>query len=90
MEVLPNRDSLSYRNLYNVRDVSTIFRGTLRYPGWSDVFQSLKFLGFLSVEKIENFESKNWVGLTRDQIEKLEIQYRKSLYICVYIYMSCV
>eukprot|EP00596_Hydrurales_sp_CCMP1899_P009803 CAMPEP_0119045584 /NCGR_PEP_ID=MMETSP1177-20130426/41015_1 /TAXON_ID=2985 /ORGANISM="Ochromonas sp, Strain CCMP1899" /LENGTH=1085 /DNA_ID=CAMNT_0007017609 /DNA_START=344 /DNA_END=3601 /DNA_ORIENTATION=+ len=75
MEVLPNRDSLAYRDLYGVRDVRTIFRGTLRYPGWSDVIQSFKFMGLLSAEKIVGEESKNWVGLIEHQIDKLESQY---------------
>jgi hypothetical protein len=32
-------------------------------------------LGLLSAEKIDNEESKNWVGLMIHQINKLEIQY---------------
>jgi alpha-aminoadipic semialdehyde synthase len=45
LEVLPNRDSLLYRNLYDVEDVESIFRGTLRYEGWGDVMSSLKAIG---------------------------------------------
>lgn len=33
LEVLPNRDSLMYREFYGVKDVNTICRGTLRYEG---------------------------------------------------------
>jgi saccharopine dehydrogenase-like NADP-dependent oxidoreductase len=33
LEVLPNRDSLIYRDLYNVPDIHSICRGTLRYEG---------------------------------------------------------
>jgi saccharopine dehydrogenase-like NADP-dependent oxidoreductase len=33
LEVVPNRDSLVYRDFYNVPDVHSICRGTLRYEG---------------------------------------------------------
>lgn len=45
LEVLPNRDSLLYRNLYNVEDIECIFRGTLRYEGWGNIMNSLKAIG---------------------------------------------
>jgi hypothetical protein len=37
LEVLPNRDSLQYRELYGVPHVHSICRGTLRYEGDDDV-----------------------------------------------------
>jgi hypothetical protein len=36
LEVLPNRDSLQYRELYGVPHVHSICRGTLRYEGDDD------------------------------------------------------
>ncbi|MDG1841644.1 MAG: saccharopine dehydrogenase C-terminal domain-containing protein [Crocinitomicaceae bacterium] len=43
-EGYPNRDSLSYRSLYGLDDIATIYRGTLRRPGFCygwDVFVEL-------------------------------------------------
>ncbi|MAO32338.1 MAG: saccharopine dehydrogenase [Crocinitomicaceae bacterium] len=43
-EGYPNRDSLSYRSLYGLDDIDTIYRGTLRRPGFCygwDVFVEL-------------------------------------------------
>jgi len=43
-EGYPNRDSLSYRSLYGLEDIDTIYRGTLRRPGFCfgwDVFVEL-------------------------------------------------
>ena len=37
LEVLPNRDSTIYQRLYGLEGAHTVFRGTLRYEGWSDV-----------------------------------------------------
>lgn len=76
LEMLPNRDSLAYRNLYGVNDVNTIYRGTLRYSGWSDIMQSLKFMGLLRLEKINSQKSNNWYELMKNSIQKLEIEYQ--------------
>ncbi|OAD69755.1 hypothetical protein PHYBLDRAFT_116084 [Phycomyces blakesleeanus NRRL 1555(-)] len=49
-EGLANRDSLSYVDTYGLGDLSdmdTMFRGTLRYQGYSDVLYGFKKLGFL-------------------------------------------
>ena len=77
MEVLPNRDSLMYRELYGVRDVTTICRGTLRYAGWSDVMQSLKILNFLSTKNIDKEKIKNWRELLEEGLKKLETRNEK-------------
>ena len=44
LECLPNRDSLAYEKTYGIEGASTIFRGTLRYRGFSrlmHVFQNM-------------------------------------------------
>ena len=44
LECLPNRDSIAYEKTYGIEDASTIFRGTLRYRGFSrlmHVFQNM-------------------------------------------------
>ena len=44
LECLPNRDSISYGKTYGIENASTIFRGTLRYRGFSrlmHVFQNM-------------------------------------------------
>lgn len=43
-EVYANRDSLKYRELYGIEEIETLFRGTMRRPGYSkawDVFVQL-------------------------------------------------
>lgn len=34
LEAYPNRDSLIYVDLYGLKGIGTMFRGTFRYPGW--------------------------------------------------------
>ncbi|XP_002975543.2 alpha-aminoadipic semialdehyde synthase [Selaginella moellendorffii] len=47
LEVLPNRDSLMYGDLYGItQEAATIFRGTLRYEGFGQIMDTLGKLGY--------------------------------------------
>jgi saccharopine dehydrogenase-like NADP-dependent oxidoreductase len=59
LEVYPNRDSLPYIESYGVPSVKSMFRGTLRYPGWCDTLKAIVDLGIL-----DETERTNLVGLT--------------------------
>jgi saccharopine dehydrogenase (NADP+, L-glutamate forming) len=45
LEAYPNRDSLSYMDSFGLDHVTTMVRGTLRYPGWSETWARLVQLG---------------------------------------------
>jgi len=47
LEVYPNRDSLPYIESYGIPTVTSMFRGTLRYPGWCDTLKAIVDLGIL-------------------------------------------
>jgi saccharopine dehydrogenase-like NADP-dependent oxidoreductase len=47
LESIPNGDSLRYLDEYGLDEVQTIFRGTLRWPGWSRIWSALTRLGYL-------------------------------------------
>lgn len=47
LEGYPNRDSLIYVDLYGLKDMETMFRGTLRYPGWCPCLKKVVDLGLL-------------------------------------------
>ncbi len=56
-EGYPNRDSLKYRTHYGLEDVDTIYRGTLRRPGFCKAWDCLVQLGLTDdSEEIELFE----------------------------------
>lgn len=40
-----NRDSLSYREVYHIEQIPTLFRGTLRRPGFSEAWNTFVRLG---------------------------------------------
>ncbi|KAJ3144448.1 hypothetical protein HDU89_008226 [Geranomyces variabilis] len=51
LEGIPNRDSLKYVDLYNLGDISeltSMFRGTLRYRGYCALMASLRNLGLMN------------------------------------------
>ncbi|KAJ1727351.1 hypothetical protein LPJ61_004617 [Coemansia biformis] len=51
-EGLANRDSLQYASIYglNLDEMDSMFRGTLRYSGYSEILDALLRLGFLSLD----------------------------------------
>ncbi len=44
-EVYANRDSLLYREAYGLRDIRTLFRGTIRHQGFCDAWNALVRIG---------------------------------------------
>lgn len=49
-EAYANRDSLLYRNQYNLNDIPTILRGTLRYPGYAEAWNALVKIGLTNAD----------------------------------------
>lgn len=50
LEGLPNRDSIKYAKEYNIENVETILRGTLRYKGFAEVVKGLLQIGLIDLE----------------------------------------
>jgi len=53
LEVYPNRDSLSYIDIYNIPEVETMYRGTFRYKGWCEAMDVIKKLKLITYDKID-------------------------------------
>ncbi|TAL80294.1 MAG: saccharopine dehydrogenase, partial [Bacteroidetes bacterium] len=45
--VYPNRDSISYIDIYGIPETSTMYRGTFRYKGWCETLDAMKNLNML-------------------------------------------
>ncbi|HDS28933.1 MAG TPA: saccharopine dehydrogenase, partial [Candidatus Acetothermia bacterium] len=63
LEVYPNRDSMPYTKAYGIPEVTSMFRGTLRYPGWCETMKALVDLGWLDETEREEIR-----GLTYRQL----------------------
>jgi saccharopine dehydrogenase-like NADP-dependent oxidoreductase len=53
LDVYPNRDSVSYIDIYGIPEVQTIMRGTFRFPGWCETLDAIKALGIISQDKFD-------------------------------------
>jgi len=52
LEAYPNRDSVIYKDIFGLKNVKTMIRGTLRYPGYSELWSQIVKLG-LPNENVE-------------------------------------
>jgi saccharopine dehydrogenase-like NADP-dependent oxidoreductase len=68
-ENYPNRNSVSYKNIYGLKDATMVYRGTLRMTGWCETLRSTVALGWLSEELPKGFSGKTYGDLTRQLID---------------------
>jgi len=47
LDVYPNRDSISYIDIYGIPETKTMYRGTFRFKGWCETLDVMKSLGML-------------------------------------------
>jgi saccharopine dehydrogenase-like NADP-dependent oxidoreductase len=52
-----NRDSIHYKNLYELHDAETVIRGTIRFEGFCFIFQSFKNLNLFNEDIVSH---KSW------------------------------
>jgi saccharopine dehydrogenase-like NADP-dependent oxidoreductase len=50
-EGYPNRDSMSYIDIYNIQETKTMLRGTFRNIGWCETLDTIADLGLLDIEE---------------------------------------
>jgi saccharopine dehydrogenase-like NADP-dependent oxidoreductase len=56
LEAYTNRDCLGYIDLYGLKNVRTMYRGTLRYPGWCDLWYKVRKLGLMELDEMKGIE----------------------------------
>ena len=84
-EGYPNRDSLKYRHHYGLYDVDTIYRGTLRRPGFCRAWDCLVQLGLTDdgyeIEDLEDMTYRDFVNayLWYDEDMSVELKIRAYL-----------
>ena len=64
LEGYPNRDSMPYTEVYGIDPSDTMFRGTLRFPGWCETMKQVARLGWLRTDGIDGLEGKTYADLT--------------------------
>lgn len=64
LEVYPNRDSIPYIETYDIPTVKSMFRGTLRYPGWCDTLKKIVELGILDETERDDLAGQTFAQWT--------------------------
>lgn len=80
-----NRDSLGYREAYDLADIPTIFRGTLRRPGYCEAWNVFVQLGMTDdtyrVSGLSNMTWRNFINsfLVFDEVKTVEEKLQSNL-----------
>ncbi len=87
-ESYPNRDSLGYMDVYGLKNVKTFYRGTLRYEGFCQAWQTLVSWGYTDDNKHydlqhHTFESfiKLLTGISK--VSELQLQTNKASFLAI-------
>ncbi len=67
-EVYPNRNSLPYKDIYNLKDALTVMRGTYRNLGWCDTLKKMVDLGLINEEKKSSLKGITYRKMIADII----------------------
>jgi saccharopine dehydrogenase-like NADP-dependent oxidoreductase len=67
-ENYPNRNSVPYKDIYGLKDATTVYRGTYRMTGWCETLRSIVALGWLREEPPQGFSGSTYGELTRSLI----------------------
>jgi saccharopine dehydrogenase (NADP+, L-glutamate forming) len=66
LEVYPNRDSISYIDIYGIPETKTIYRGTFRYKGWCESLDAMKSLDMLD-DSVHDYEGMSYAGFLAER-----------------------
>lgn len=62
LEIYPNRDSISYIDIYGIPETETMYRGTFRNKGWCESMDAIKYLKLISNEELD-LEGKTYADM---------------------------
>jgi saccharopine dehydrogenase (NADP+, L-glutamate forming) len=66
LDVYPNRDSISYIDIYGVPEIRTMYRGTFRYKGWCETLDAMKSLNMLD-DTIKDYKGMSYSGFLAER-----------------------
>jgi saccharopine dehydrogenase-like NADP-dependent oxidoreductase len=66
LEVYPNRDSISYTDIYGISETKTMYRGTLRYKGWCETLDVIKSINMLD-DKKEDYKGMSYADFLAER-----------------------
>ncbi|MDX2413638.1 MAG: saccharopine dehydrogenase C-terminal domain-containing protein, partial [Bacteroidales bacterium] len=67
LEVYPNRDSISYIDIYGIPEARTMLRGTFRHKGWCEILDTMRVLRLLR-EETADYKGKSFADFLRGRL----------------------
>ena len=68
LDVYPNRDSVSYVDIYGIPEVKTMYRGTFRYEGWCETLDMMKGLRMLD-DDVRDYRGNTFADFVAERAE---------------------
>jgi saccharopine dehydrogenase-like NADP-dependent oxidoreductase len=59
LDVYPNRDSISYSDIYGIPEAITMYRGTFRFKGWCEALDAMKSIRMLD-DSVKDYHKMNY------------------------------
>jgi len=78
LEVYPNRDSISYINIYGIPETKTIYRGTFRYKGWCETLDAMKSINMLD-DTPKDYSGMTYAGFMAERTQLTDADVKKQL-----------
>jgi saccharopine dehydrogenase-like NADP-dependent oxidoreductase len=78
LEVYPNRDSISYIDIYGIHEALTMYRGTFRFRGWCETLDALKHLNMLD-DTVADYTGMDYAGFLAERCGAEKSGLRKSI-----------
>jgi saccharopine dehydrogenase (NADP+, L-glutamate forming) len=66
LDVYPNRDSISYIDIYRIPETQTMYRGTFRYKGWCETLDAMKSLNMLD-DTVKDYHGMSYSGFLAER-----------------------
>jgi len=78
LDVYPNRDSISYTDIYGIPEAKTMYRGTFRYKGWCEALDVMKMLRMLD-DTVKEYEGMTYSEFLAERGETTVTDLKKNV-----------
>lgn len=66
LDVYPNRDSVSYIDIYGIPETRTMYRGTFRFKGWCETLDLMKAINMLD-DTVKDYTGTSYSGFINER-----------------------
>jgi saccharopine dehydrogenase-like NADP-dependent oxidoreductase len=78
LEVYPNRDSISFSDIYGIPEAKTVYRGTFRYKGWCESLDAMKSISMLD-DTVKDYQNMTYAEFLAERCGSGVMDLKKNL-----------